>query len=451
MKSNLLYIVLIFLISCGTTGNISKTEVEENPRPDWAYNRPINSSYYIGIGSSNKISFPTDYSVVAKKNALSDMSSEITVKVSGESFYHTIDRNKEYSEEFQSMIRSNFSEEISDYEIVDTWENESEFWIFTRISKVQHAQIKAEKKSKVLNESHDNYLRALDFSTMGKPADALDLLNSALFNMEAYWAESNPYVSESGTIQLDNSIYNEIRNICSSLELKTNADVIKLNYINGYANSLSVAIHKDDLYLSGIPINYKFSNTPYTRAKTLYTNSDGLVTIHAENFGSEQKSFQLNIWVDFEELLKSEHSNQMTEMLLASINQNKVSIPVSLEMPSVFFRPNEDNVLALSEVLKNELQKNGFNIVTDPSKCDLELSLTISSRNGGQTQGFQVAFLDFSVLLEDHTSHRQLFADSYANIKGIHMNLTGAQGDAIKNGAKKIRKEIVPKMIQIIL
>ncbi len=430
---------------------VSKTVVDENPRPDWAYNRPIDGSYYIGIGSANKLSFPSDYSIIAKKNALTDMSSEITVKVSGESFYHTIDRNKEYSEEFQSMIRSTFKEEIENYEIVDSWENDREFWIFTRISKAKHTQLKSEKKTAILDEAYQNYNQALDYSTNGKPADALDLLSNALLGMKEYWAESNLYNAGSESIHLDNTIYNEIRSICSGIELKVNTNQLALTYKNGYSNQLSVAVKKDDLYLSGIPIRYKFSNAPYSLPKVLFTNSEGLVTIHSENFNGQRTGFQLDVWVDYEDLLENQSSAEMSGMLLESINRNKMTVPISIALPSVYFAPLEDSVSALVKTMKNELQKNGFSVVSDAEIADLELSFIANSREGGQAQGFQVAFLDFSVLLEDHKSKRQLFADSYTNIKGIHLNLSGAQGDALNNCAKKIRKEVVPKMMQVIL
>ncbi len=437
-------------MSCGSTKKLAETP-ETNPRPDWAFNRPINSSYYIGIGSANKLAYPNDYSVIAKKNALTDMSSEITVKISGESFFHTIDNNNQYSDEFQSMIRSSFEEEIENYEIIDSWENEREFWIFTRISKSSHAQAKAEKKSQVLNQAFESYTLAKEYSENNKPGDALDLLSKALLDMKEYWAEVNMYVENGREKHLDNSIYNEIRNICSAMEMKTSVEQIELTYLNGFSNDVSIAVKNEAKYLAGIPIMYKFSSEKYLRPKRLYTNGEGVVSIHAENFGGQTSNFQVEIWIDFEELLRNDDSPELGALLLNSINQKRSTLPIKVVLPSIFFVGENDESAILAKTFKNELQKEGFKVVSSAELADLEFMLNSSLKNGGTTQGFQVAFLDFSVVMEDHENHTQVFADSYTKVKGIHMSLAGAESDAVNNAAKKIRKEIVPKLIKVLL
>ncbi|MFK7755934.1 MAG: LPP20 family lipoprotein [Flavobacteriales bacterium] len=451
MKYLWLYIILALgILSCGSTKELTKTPAE-NFRPDWAFNRPINSSYYIGIGSANKLAYPNDYSVIAKKNALTDMSSEITVKISGESFFHTIDNNNEYSDEFQSMIRSSFEEEIENYEIIDSWENDTEFWIFTRISKAAHAQAKADKKAKVLDQAFESYILAKEYAQGNKPADALDLLSKALLDMKEYWAEVNMHIENGREIHLDNSIYNEIRSICSAMEMKTNLDKVELTYLNGFASDVSVAVKNEARYLAGIPIMYKFSSEKYLRPKRLYTSNEGVVTIHAENFDGQTSNFQLEIWIDFEDLLRNDDAPEIGELLLNSINQSRVSLPIQITLPSFYFYELDGDSKTLSKTFKNELQKEGFRIVSSPELADLRFSLESSVKEGGTAQGFQVAFLDFSVVLEDQENQTQVFADSYVKIKGIHMSDVGAMSDAVNNATKKIRKEIVPKMIKVLL
>ena len=442
--------ILSILFSCGSRNKITETYIGLNSRPEWVFSRPIDGSYFIGIGSSNKKAHLTDYSLVAKKNALTDMSSEITVNVSGESFYHTIDNNFDYSEEFQSMVRSTFKEEITDYEIVDSWENENEFWIFTRISKSEHVRLKNLKKTKVLDQSYANYKTGLTYKTEGKLTDALDLFSKGLLNMKEYWSENNLYLAGNENLFLDNALYEQIRKICSELELISSENTFNLSYKNGFSNSVSIAVKNQEYFIPNLPVFYKFTNRPYAREKKLYTNPDGIINIFGENFTEDTRNFELKIWVDYDELFKNDSSPEISELLTAGINNKMLNIPARIIMPSIYLRTNSQTN-PLTESFKNELLKKGFIISTSELNADLDVILNYQINEGGTAQGFHVVLLDLTITIEDHESHRQLFSDSYTNIKGIHMNTNGAEGDAVKNAVKKIKKELVPKLMDVLL
>ena len=51
----------------------------EAPRPTWVSARPVTGGYYVGIGLANKNR--PDAQEAAKKNALNDLASEISVTV----------------------------------------------------------------------------------------------------------------------------------------------------------------------------------------------------------------------------------------------------------------------------------------------------------------------------------------------------------------------------------
>ncbi|MCB0780391.1 MAG: LPP20 family lipoprotein, partial [Flavobacteriales bacterium] len=95
-----------------------------------------------------------------KKNALNDLASEISVRVEGNSLLYTLDRKTSFSESFTSNIRTSTSEQLEGFELVDTWENEHEYWTYYRLSKAEHARIKAERKQRAMDQATDLYARA---------------------------------------------------------------------------------------------------------------------------------------------------------------------------------------------------------------------------------------------------------------------------------------------------
>ncbi|GEM_PF-2677238 len=446
----LLYISILVLTGCSGSKNLSKTETAK-PVPSWTSDRPIDGNHYIGIGFANKLTYPTDYALIAKKNALSDMSSEIKITVSGESFFQTIDSNNEYRDEFQSMIRSTFQEEIKDYDIVDSYETETDYWIFTRISKAKHHSIKQQKKQALLTQVYDNYKNAQSFRSEQKLEDALDVLTKSLMQLKEYWAEDNTYNSPEGAIHLDNEIYNEIREICGAFNILTESHDLTLDFKNNFSENIGLVVESDGSYLSGVPVNYKFTHTSYAKAQTVYSGQNGIASITVEPSSDYKNNFYLNLWVDVESMLRNGEYPEIEEILIKSINQNTTSIPVAISLPKVYFVPKQDEENKLVQTMKNELQKHNFTIVSDADLADVEVDITSSTSKGGSAQGFKVALLDFSIAMQNHENQTILYSDSFSNIKGLHLNYTGAIGEAYNNGNKKIRKEIVPRILEVIL
>lgn len=446
----LLYISLVFLAGCSGSKNLSKTKGPQ-PAPEWTTNRPLNPTHYIGIGFANKLAYPAEYAMIARKNALSDMSSEIQIKISGESFFHTIDNNNEYSDEFQSMIRSTFTEEIKEYDIVDSYETESEYWVFTKISKAKHHSIKQEKKHTILTQVYDNYKNAQAYRAESKLEDALDILVKSLMDLKEYWAEDNTFQSPEGAIHLDNELYNEIREICSSFQILVESSELNLDYTNHFSQELGLVVESDGNYISGIPVNYKLSHTKYGKTNTIYSGMHGTASMTVEPHSNLKNNFHVNLWVDVESMITNGEFPEMEKILINNINPNIISVPVKIELPKVYFVPKADDEVKLVQTMKNQLQKNNFVIVADSTLADVEIDITSSTSKGGSAQGFKVALLDFSIAMQNHENQTILYSDSFTNIKGLHLNYTGAIGEAYNNGAKKIRKEVVPRILEVIL
>src|SRR5690606_16411007 len=143
-----IFAALIFTIGCKGKKEISKEDkVVSAPvaAPKWVNARPHNSAYYIGIGSSSKTAQPFDYQNVAKKNALNDLASEISVRVQGQTFLNSLEVNKNFSEEFISTISTTTDEKIENFEVAGIWENDKEYWTFYRLSKSEFQRQKSEK------------------------------------------------------------------------------------------------------------------------------------------------------------------------------------------------------------------------------------------------------------------------------------------------------------------
>jgi hypothetical protein len=176
--------LLLFFTSCYTPEQVQKASAvapKNVPPPEWVTQRPISNQYYIGISSCNKKLNPLDYAAIAKKNALNDMASSVSVRVQGQSFLNTMEVNKVFSEDFSSNINTTTDIEFEDYETVGSFENEQEYFIYLRISKAAYQDQQARKKNEALQQSYNLYERAQESLKRNQLGSAMDLLLHALF------------------------------------------------------------------------------------------------------------------------------------------------------------------------------------------------------------------------------------------------------------------------------
>ena len=92
----------ISLLGCKSKKNLSESEISSKKSPEWVSQRPISSSYYVGIGVASILKNPTDYASIAKNNALNDLASEIEVKINSNSVLYNLEQNSKYREDYLS-------------------------------------------------------------------------------------------------------------------------------------------------------------------------------------------------------------------------------------------------------------------------------------------------------------------------------------------------------------
>jgi hypothetical protein len=119
----LLFLGIMLLNACGGKDSVKTVVPPPQPKPEWVSARPVNSSYYIGIATCSKTAQPADYQAIAKKLALNDLATEISVKVEGQTFFNTMEVNKAFSESFSSNVTTSSSELLEDYEVAGIWED----------------------------------------------------------------------------------------------------------------------------------------------------------------------------------------------------------------------------------------------------------------------------------------------------------------------------------------
>lgn len=171
--------------------------------PIWVSHRPNNAFKYVGIGFSEKAA-GGNYQMEAKKNALYDLASEIKVDISSNSVLYTVQNNNNFNENFNSLIKLSNTDNIEGYTLVDSYENEKQYWVYYELDKQTYADIKAKKKQQTISKA-SNLIVASFADEKNK-----DFSSSLKKRIQAFGVLA-PYLSEE--INFDPAQSNGVKNV----------------------------------------------------------------------------------------------------------------------------------------------------------------------------------------------------------------------------------------------
>ncbi|MFM9986128.1 MAG: LPP20 family lipoprotein [Flavobacteriales bacterium] len=425
--------------------------------PEWVGSRPHNAGYYIGVGTCSKTNQPLDYQTIAKKNALNDLASEISVRVQGETFLNSLEVNKNFSEEFISTISTTTDEKIENYEVAGIWENKNEYWVYYRLNKGEYQRQKQEKKNNVLSQAHDYYQKGLEAEKLGSVPAAFDLYMHGLFAMREYWDEVNEYRSDSTKVYLDNELYSSMQRIGSGLRIEPSATKISLSADNSYNANVTIAVKYDGKPVRGITVLSNYLRPRYARPKSGVSDQSGQITVNVSDVSTTEKSNNLDLSIDLNPLLAQDLDLTIQRGLLKTMRTDQRQVPIELITPSFYIKSDEkvfgsnSSANVLGSALNSELVKRGMRISSSPTETNYAVNITSNTTQGGSSQGFTVAFLEMTIYVKNCVTGEVVYQETQSSIKGLQLNLDAASMEAYKKGKEKMETEIVKSMMEAIL
>jgi hypothetical protein len=454
-----LLLLIMSIVSCKNKKEIAKGEQEVvvASAPDWVNARPFNSAYYIGIGSASKTANPLDYQNDAKKNALNDLASEISVRVQGHTFLNSLEFNKTYTEEFISTIATFTDERIEDFEVVGVWENDNEYWTYYRLNKAVFQQQKAEKKNKALSIAKQFYDNAIQAEQEGNIPRAFEMNMRGLFALKEHWDENNDYVLDGTNVYLDRELYNNLQRLANGLKLISKESSVVLNANNHFRASIPVTVSYNNQQVSGVSMTYSYARDEYMKPRAIITDNSGAVDIIVNDVSTTQKNNQLNVAIQLESLIVSDLDRNIQSGLIKGFSSDKLVLPISLVVPSFIIKSNElqlgepSTSKTLASAITQELVKNGMRIAPNLADANYQIQIYANTKDAGMSQGFHMAHLDMQVSVTHTTTKEVVYEQTHSAIKGLQLNTVAASNEAYKRGKEMIEREITKAVINQIM
>jgi len=188
-------------------------------KAEWVSYRPVDSRYYIGIGSCLKKDNKDDYRLVAENEALFDLSSEISVDISGTFMEKTMERTGLSEQDIRVEIQTTSKAHLQGHQMVDEWEDRKRYWVYFKLSKKEYAQIQQREREIAREASLDMLQKASAEKERGQFVSALRFYFEALSRIQHFIGDNLQANLRGKEVFLYNEIYVGIQRIMADISL----------------------------------------------------------------------------------------------------------------------------------------------------------------------------------------------------------------------------------------
>ena len=426
-------------------------------QPAWVSEKPVSNLDYIGIGSCPKSR--QDYLETAKKNALNDLASEISVTVESNSLLYTLDRKYKFEEEYTSNITTRTKEQIEGYELAGSYDGNGTYWTYYRLNKEQYARIKAERKQQAIDLASDLYRRAQASLAAGDLKTAFDLDLRGLVAMKDFWGANDQVMLEGKNVPLANELFNNLQVMASGTRLAILPERCLLDWSNRFARQMmaSASYATTGKALAQLPLLLEWPGADGKVSEFRSTDAEGRARITVQHIAPGATALEMRVGLDADALVAKDLEPAFTKPLIASLTLPEMRVPIDRIMPKFYLLAAETNLgtpveaQPLALAMKEVLSANGFREVARQADADLLIDLTAGTREMGESNGFFTAAMDVTLKVRDRRSNEVVYTGGKQSVKGIQLNYSKAGLDAYKKGAADLRNELAPALVNAIL
>ncbi len=454
--------VFAILVSCSPAVTQSKSKKKgkknENPQPAWLSAKPDEGVYYIGIGHATKDG-QNNYIQEAKKSALEDLVSEIKVNVSSTSVLNQLDDGKGFSEKYQQMIQTTAADDIEEFEQVDSWQDDKNYWVYYRLSKQRYREIKEEQKRNAVTLGLDFFTKARQAEKNNDPVTALGFYYQGFRAVEKYLAEPLRIQFEGNDILLTNEIIASMQLLLDKMQLTVNPAQVALNRIvaqSGQAVVAKVMDKSTQRPISGLPLIASFEKGAGDVFPDYKTDDRGLVKILLTKISARDLEQSVAVKVNLMKFAGDNPSDIYT-LVAQKIVPPKAIVVMNVLRPLVYLSSSEKHFgldkpnQQVANKIKNYLDRAGFEFTDDKSKAELTLDVNSNSEKGAVSGSIFITYATSVIRVSSVKDNKEIYATTLDRIKGFSLDYERSSQDAYNKLLENLDSQTMPDLLNAIL
>lgn len=427
-------------------------------KPGWLKTTPYQDGYYTGIGHSVK-SGNNNYIQSAKKSALDDLVSEIRVNISSTSILSQLETNQKLSEQYQQVIQTTAADEIEEFELVDAWEDDTNYWVYYRLSIARYKQIKEEQRRTATTLAVDFFVKAKAAEKAGDQILAMTYYFQSLRAVEKYLGEAITVNVENRDQLLVNEAYSSIQGILDKISIKTDPAHIAINrrISQDSPSAMAIVTYKDkNKPAVGVPLHASFNKGSGDVFPTYKSDASGKAKILMNRIDSRELEQTVEVKADVGALAGSGLS-PLYALLTGTFNVPATQIALQVQRPLVYITSAEKSFgynkvnAQITNKLKNLLANNGFEFTGDKSKAELWFDVNADSEKGSITGSIYVTYLTGVIRVATVKDGKEIYATTLDRIKGYGLDYDKSSVDAYNKAIETLEKDRMTEMLETVL
>ncbi|HOZ86886.1 MAG TPA: LPP20 family lipoprotein [Bacteroidia bacterium] len=447
MKHLIYIIAVIFLLhACKSKQPVAQQAVEIKV-PNWVSSRPNNGFKYIGVGVSDKIK-SSNYQIEAKKNALYDLASEIKVDISSNSVLYTVQNNNNFNENFNSLIKLSNSDNIEGYTLVDSYENDKQYWVYYQLDKQEYQNKKAQKKQQIVTKA-SNLITASFYDEKNK-----DFSSSLKKRIQAFGILT-PYLSEE--INFDATQTNGVKNIFDltsliqqQLQSITVVPQKTMQVLKPYQQSYMPLVYNVELVnktpLQNFPLLVKSDEDRINVNENTTTNYNGEVQIRINSVEPLNQTVAFSLSPDISTLMGTDSIGRAGITLLKQfIQTSSLKVQANVSNIAIYVNSIEKNfgkptgLNAIETFIKQRFNGQEIRLTDKPAEADYiiesvaETQEDLSSDILEKNYNIKLAALIINLQLKNKTTNEVIFKTQVNDVYGYANSLEKAGMNAYSN------------------
>jgi len=446
--------LLVILGACSSSKTARKTAAQMEAAPAWVKERPMSNMYYIGVAKVSKLTYPDSYQEVAKKIALNDLASEISVNIQSNSLVSSYEDNAGFQSEFTRFIQMEMTKDLAGYQMQGSFETDEQYMVYYRLSKAKWAEIQAERKRAAADRSNTLYEQGKkEEQELNYPIAIKSYLN-ALLELKKYWNEAVYFSVDGEKKRLDLELRTALTNILSDIQLSINPDYIKLNYKNHFKDKLIISVvNKKGEMLRDFPVrvNYRKVSVPF---QTTVFSDTKKQSLKIESVKYKPNNLFVITEIEKDKVLKiKSEDKKMLKFISDAFQANPVKTAIDYELPTIYISSNKEksnNYHYLKDAIQQSLGKQYFTITNSAKNADLLFNINVHESSPSASTQVKSVLLSYSIEVQEKVKHSIIYTYSSPKYKGVDYAIEPAIEKSYIKAAEDINDSSFRNLLQTI-
>jgi len=436
----LLIIVLsiVLLTSCAA----KKQAAEFEAQPEWVKQKPIIPGYYIGVASVKKVGTSAQYIAKARQEALTDLAEGVSSNVSSTSVLHSIETEYGFSESFDQKIQISTDDYLEGFDPVESYENETSYWVYYKIAKSTYHEMKEKKKREAIAAALAKYQSGITEQNANKPKEALSFYLQGLQAIKRYLNEETPTSLNGSNVDIGNEIYSSASAILNSLEISSNTDEIRVKRGESFDKNLVFVVTYNGNAVQGIPVEFSYTGG-YLKKDKQNSDANGKVFLEPEVLYSKNGKEQISAIINLKELSQKAVDDLFIRGLITKRRLKPASVKVIIEAPSVSLKINESSCSnnycdQINSLFSKNASEYGFQ-VKEQQSSDFVFEFFFGFKKGESAGGLVSAYISGEITIKD-SSGKTVWVKETVDVKGVGKNQSEAKEQAFDEFKKALNR-----------